>query len=59
MSEGEFIILQDDSVPRSADIVFIVEASKCNANVKRDRKIDMIVENLEKELAALNIMDNR
>lgn len=59
MSEGEFIILKDDSVPRSADIVFIVEANRCNVHVRRDRKIDIIVENLEKELDTLNITDNR
>nr|CAH7759061.1 unnamed protein product [Callosobruchus chinensis] len=59
IQEGDFIRLQGSSVPQTADIVFIVEAKDCNKDVKNARNLDVVVELLEKELAELNITDNR
>lgn len=52
-------MLEDESVPKSADIVFIVEANQCNANIRRDKRLDMIIGNLDRELKTLNITRNR
>lgn len=59
IQEGDFIRLHGNAVPRIADIVFIVEAKTCNKDLKNRRNFDSVVELLEKELADLNIKDNR
>lgn len=59
MAEGEFVYLNGDAVPQSADVVFIIEAKECNKDVRRLRKMDGIVEQLHKELTQLNLTNNR
>lgn len=59
MAEGEFVILKGEAVPQSADVVFIVEAKECNQGVRTNRKLDLIVELLHKEIDTLNLTNNR
>lgn len=59
LPEGEFIMFQDDEVPQSADIVFIVEAKDCNANISIQRNINQLINLLNKELTELKLVDNR
>lgn len=59
VSEGKFVTLEDEAIPKSADIVFIVEAKECNENIRNKRNMDLIVEALHKELSALKLNDNR
>ncbi|KAG5880871.1 hypothetical protein JTB14_004019 [Gonioctena quinquepunctata] len=57
--EGNITRLHGNDVPRSADVVFIVEAKKCNKDLKKSRNFEIVVEFLEKELRELNITDNK
>lgn len=57
--EGKFVTLEDDAIPKSADIVFIVEAKQCNENIRTKRNMDYIIESIHKELTNLKIEDNR
>lgn len=59
ISEGQFVLLKDEDIPNSADVVFIVEAKNCNRNVRNNKKIDDLVNNIENELLKLNINNNR
>ncbi|KAJ8978166.1 hypothetical protein NQ317_004215 [Molorchus minor] len=59
IQEGDFIRLQGGSVPKTADIVFIVEAKKCNEDLKTRKNLETVLELLEKELNELNITNNR
>lgn len=59
MPEGKFVTLQDDHIPKSADVVFIVEAKDCNRNVRSKRNMDTVVELLHKELSSLKLVANR
>lgn len=59
MAEGEFVYVQGDAVPQSADVVFIVEAKECNRNVRSTKKLDQVIEILEKELERVNLTYNR
>ncbi|KAF5274562.1 hypothetical protein FQA39_LY07174 [Lamprigera yunnana] len=57
--EGEFIRFEGDAVPRSTDVVFIVEAKECNKDLKSKRNIDTLVDLMNKELTDLNVTNNR
>lgn len=57
--EGDFIRLKDDSVPKSSDIVFIVEAKHCNRDLTGNKSIPIMVSVLSKELQAVGLTDNR
>nr|CAD7432412.1 unnamed protein product [Timema monikensis] len=56
--EGEFHKLENESVPRSTDIVFIVEAKDCNKNILEKRNMASLLTVLSKELIAANIKEN-
>nr|XP_022900792.1 uncharacterized protein LOC111413892 [Onthophagus taurus] len=58
--EGKFITMKDHEIPRTTDVVFIVEGKNCNSDLKAlKKKVEAIVEHLEKELLRLNITRNR
>ncbi|XP_015599666.1 uncharacterized protein LOC107269849 [Cephus cinctus] len=57
--EGEFRKLDGDSVPRSTDVVFIVEAKECNRDIKTNRSIEQLVTQLNKEFNEQRLTDNR
>ncbi|KAK5639713.1 hypothetical protein RI129_012205 [Pyrocoelia pectoralis] len=57
--EGEFIRFEGDAVPRSTDVVFIVEAKECNKDLKSKRNMDILIDLIHKELIEMNITDNR
>nr|CAD7461833.1 unnamed protein product [Timema tahoe] len=57
--EGDFHKLENESVPRSTDIVFIVEAKDCNKNVLENRNMASLLTVLSKELITANIKENR
>ncbi|KAF7992093.1 hypothetical protein HCN44_001418 [Aphidius gifuensis] len=59
VAEGEFIKLENTKVPKSTDIVFIVEAKSCNNDIKRNRSIDQVIAYLNKEFNDNGIKDNR
>ncbi|XP_018566495.1 uncharacterized protein LOC108907336 [Anoplophora glabripennis] len=59
IKEGEFIRLQGSAVPQTADVVFIVEAKECNKDLIRSKNFDTVIEQLDKELSDLNVMNNR
>lgn len=59
VKEGIFVKLEDNEVPNSADLVFIVEAKTCNNDLRRKRNMDVVVEQIEKELQAFGLSDNR
>lgn len=57
--EGTFLLLEDQAVPQSADIVFIVEAKECNKELRSKRNMDVVIEQLEEELNQLKLKNNR
>ncbi|KAK4871887.1 hypothetical protein RN001_016011 [Aquatica leii] len=57
--EGEFIRFEGDAVPRSTDVVFIVEAKECNKDLKSKRNTDILVDLMHKEFSELNVTNNR
>ncbi|XP_063971909.1 uncharacterized protein LOC135159796 [Diachasmimorpha longicaudata] len=57
--EGEFQKLEDNRVPQSTDIVFIVEAKSCNYDIKQNRSINTLVSQISKELLDSGLKNNR
>jgi hypothetical protein len=57
--EGDFRQLQNNAVPQSSDVVFIIEAKECNRNIKYKRNMDSLISLLLKELTDLKITSNR
>ncbi|XP_043519972.1 uncharacterized protein LOC122533896 [Frieseomelitta varia] len=59
IAEGQFAKLEGDRVPRSTDVVFIVEGKECNRGVRENRSIEQLVTQLSKELKDQGLVDNR
>lgn len=57
--EGTFINLKQDIVPKSADVVFIVEAKPCNQNFMNGKSVVTFATALNKEFIAVNLTENR
>ncbi|XP_043065229.1 LOW QUALITY PROTEIN: uncharacterized protein LOC108101203 [Drosophila ficusphila] len=57
--EGTFMELSGSEVPRSSDVVFIVEAKECNANLKESKSIMTVVSSIEEQLQAAKLTNNR
>ncbi|TDG46759.1 hypothetical protein AWZ03_006806 [Drosophila navojoa] len=57
--EGKFIELSGADIPRSSDVVFIVEAKACNQNLKETKSIMSVVASIEEQLQAAKITNNR
>lgn len=51
--------LSGSDIPRSSDVVFIVEAKPCNANLKDTKSIMTVVTSIEEQLRAAGISNNR
>ncbi|XP_073994094.1 apolipoprotein lipid transfer particle isoform X2 [Rhodnius prolixus] len=59
LEEGFHIILENESVLQSSDIIFIVEAKSCNEYMRERRIVSTFVSILTKELQAMGLDDNR
>lgn len=59
VAEGQFRRLEGERVPRSTDVVFIVEGKECNRGVKENRSIEHLVAQLNKEFRDQGLTDNR
>ncbi|XP_037927466.1 apolipophorins [Teleopsis dalmanni] len=57
--EGTFVELTNENVTRSSDIVFVIEAKSCNANLTESKHIMTLVSTLEEQLQANKIVNNR
>ncbi|XP_005177435.1 apolipophorins [Musca domestica] len=57
--EGTFVELAAPEIPRSSDVVFIVEAKPCNVNLKENKNIMTVVDTIEEQLRANGITNNR
>lgn len=57
--EGDFVRLYSKTQPKTADVVFIVEAKKCNKDLKNHKNFNTVVESINQELFELNITNNR
>ncbi|XP_032572582.1 uncharacterized protein LOC6611837 [Drosophila sechellia] len=57
--EGTFMELSGPDIPRSSDVVFIVEAKECNANLKTSKNIMTVVSSIEEQLQAAKLTNNR
>jgi len=51
--------LSGPEIPRSSDVVFIVEAKDCNANLKTSKNIMTVVSSIEEQLQAAKLTNNR
>lgn len=59
VAEGTFVELNGKDVPRTTDVVFIVEAKPCNKNLTFNKQIMSVVSALEKEFNNLGLKMNR
>ncbi|XP_053973970.1 uncharacterized protein LOC128873939 [Hylaeus volcanicus] len=59
VAEGQFRRLEDDNVPMSTDVVFIVEGKDCNRDVKQNRSIEHLVTQMNKEFKDQGLTNNR
>ncbi|KAK2581438.1 hypothetical protein KPH14_005113 [Odynerus spinipes] len=59
IAEGEFRKLEGDAIPKSTDVVFIVEAKECNRGIRQNRSIEQLVNQLSKELKDQGLVANR
>ncbi|KOB74368.1 Apolipoprotein of lipid transfer particle-I/II [Operophtera brumata] len=57
IEEGEFHALE--YVPKSTDVVFIIEAQYCNKNMRKAKNMDLFVEAFDTKLQANGLSDNR
>lgn len=57
--EGTFMELSGADIPRSSDVVFIVEAKSCNENLKESKSIMSVVSSIEEQLQAVKLTNNR
>jgi hypothetical protein len=57
--EGDFRYMENNAIPQSTDIVFIIEAKDCNRNIKDKRNMDSLTSVLLKELTDQKIIANR
>ncbi|KAL2717243.1 hypothetical protein V1478_012943 [Vespula squamosa] len=59
LAEGEFRKLEGNTIPKSTDIVFIVEAKECNRGIRQNRSIEQLVNQMNKELKDKGLLSNR
>ncbi|XP_046746375.1 uncharacterized protein LOC124411334 [Diprion similis] len=57
--EGSFRTLEGKAVPKSSDIVFIVEAKNCNKNIKTNASLELLISQLNMEFNELQLDDLR
>ncbi|XP_034475095.1 uncharacterized protein LOC117782196 [Drosophila innubila] len=57
--EGKFMELSGSDIPSSSDVVFIVEAKPCNANLKESKSIMSVVNSIDEQLRAAKLTNNR
>lgn len=59
MVEGDFSQMRGGAVPQSSDVVFLLEASKCNQYSLRRKSMPTVVNAVAKELLEAGISNNR
>ncbi|KAJ8708722.1 hypothetical protein PYW08_010104 [Mythimna loreyi] len=57
VEEGSFHELQ--YIPNSSDVVFLVEAQRCNTNLRKAKNMDLFVEAFDIKMQANGFSDNR
>lgn len=57
--EGEFVKIDGDSVPKTSEVVFIVEAKQCNQNITSVKSIATLVTLINTELENAGLKNNR
>ncbi|XP_046620371.1 uncharacterized protein LOC124305239 [Neodiprion virginianus] len=55
VAEGSFRKLEGKAVPKSSDIVFIVEAKNCNKNIKSNASMELFISQLKMEFNELQL----
>lgn len=46
-------------MPKSADVIFIVEAKECNRGLRQSRGVDQLIAHISKELTESGLRENR
>lgn len=46
-------------VPKTTDVVFVVEAQYCNKNIRKRKNIDLLIETVDSKLQGSGLADNR
>nr|XP_018903254.1 PREDICTED: uncharacterized protein LOC109034507 [Bemisia tabaci] len=59
LTEGDLINLKADEIPKSADVILIIEAKECNKLITERKSIGSLLNTLEKELQECGIRNNR
>lgn len=59
VAEGRFKRLEREGIPRSADVIFIVEAKSCNRDIKLNSSMELLITQLSKELNERDLTGNR
>lgn len=59
VAEGQFRRLEGENVPKSTDVVFIVEGKDCNKDIQRSFGMETMIGQLNKELKDQGLADSR
>ncbi|XP_060856834.1 uncharacterized protein LOC132934536 [Metopolophium dirhodum] len=59
ITEGDFLSINSSHVPSSADIVFIVEAKRCNENFAEKKNVHTLLTMMVKELHDVGMTNNK
>lgn len=59
VAEGVFVTMEGEAVPKTTDVVFVVEAKECNKDLNTAKSMSSLVHLLETELQAVGLRDNK
>lgn len=59
VAEGQMFDLRDDEIPKTTDVVFIVEAKSCNHNLTGSKNFENVIGTLEKAFGEVGLSDIR
>lgn len=59
VAEGSIFELNGDDVPKTSDVVFIIEAKHCNHNFTINKNIQVVITAMEKAFAEVGLQDTR
>lgn len=59
VAEGSIFELNGDDVPKTTDVVFIIEAKHCNHNFTVNKNIEVVIAAMEKAFAEVGLQNIR
>lgn len=59
MAEGSIFDLEGDNVPKTTEVVFIIEAKSCNRNLLTTKNIPTLISAMDKAFNDMGLQQNR